>query len=271
MGHGCSCRSAHNKVLETYQYPSIVSGAFATASIAAATKQLGRFFEEERKSIPMKLLFYYLKVLETSAHYERAIVIKLAQLGDQGCAYLARLLPFYSHIDELHLWKAGVTGYGLGVILESISLLKQLKILNFTDNRLKDDAILYLSRAFSSIAGLEELWLSANEITSRGVSVLAGSLVALPKLKSLGLSFNFLDASACQTLSASLQNRSHLSVLELAGNKLGRDCVEALIQLAMSNPPLKLDLTRNDFELEDCEALQRAYGVDVVMLETPKR
>ena len=47
--------------------------------------------------------------------------------------------------------------------------------------------------------------------------------------------------------------------------------MEALIQLAMSNPPLKLDLTRNDFELEDCEALQRAYGVDVVMLETPKR
>lgn len=219
----------------------------------------------------MKLLFYYLKVLEDSAKYERAIVVKFAQLGDQGCAYLARVLPFYSHIDELHLWKAGVTGCGLSVILESISLLKQLRVLNITDNHLKDDAILSLSRAFPSISGLEELWLSANEITSSGINVLAGSLVALPKLKSLGLSFNFLDASACQSLSTALQNRNHLSVLELAGNKLGKDSVEALTQLAMSNPPLKLDLTRNQFELEDCEALQRAFGVDVVILETPKR
>ena len=88
---------------------------------------------------------------------------------------------------------------------------------------------------------------------------------------SLGLSYNFLNASACRSLCAALQNRSHLSVLELAGNKLGADCVDVFTQLAMSNPPLKLDLTSNAFTQEDCEALLRAYGQEVVALEAQKR
>lgn len=272
MGHGCSCRSERDKVLETIQYdPTFASVTFASASIANATKQLGRFFDEERKSIPVKLLFYYVKVLEGSAQYERAIVIKFVQLGDQGSTYLARLLPFYVHIDELHLWKAGLTGSGLNIILEAISLLKRLKVLNLTDNRLKDDSILSLTRTFSSLSELEALWLSANEITSSGVAVLSSSLAALSKLKSIGLSYNFLDAIACQSLCTALQNRTHLSVLELAGNKLATDCVDIFTQLAMSNPPLKLDLTSNAFTPEDCEALQRAYGQDVVALEAQKR
>jgi len=272
MGHGCSCRSDRNKVLDTFRYdPTFASVVFASASIAAATKQLARYFEEERKSIPVKLIFYYVKVLETTAQYERAIVLKFVQLGDKGSAYLARLLPFYVHIEELHLWKAGLTGSGLNIVLETIVLLKRLKVLNLTDNHLRDDAVLSLTRTFSSLSELEALWLSANEITPSGVNVLATSLAALSKLKSIGLSYNFLNASACRSLCAALQNRSHLSVLELAGNKLGADCVDVFTQLAMSNPPLKLDLTSNAFTQEDCEALLRAYGQEVVALEAQKR
>ena len=272
MGHGCSCRGNGDKVVDTFQYdPTFASVTFASASMEAATKELGQFFDRERHLIPMKLLFYYVKVLEGSARYEHAIIVKFVRLGDSGCTYLVRLLPFYVHIKELHLWKAGLSPSGFVQIIDSFSLFTKLKVLNLTDNHLKDECLLALTRAFPLLSKLEDLWLSANDLTSSGIKLFASCLSVLPQLKSLGLSYNYIATDGCRSLCGAIQNSRNVRSVELAGNQLGSECVEMLTQLAMAAPLLRLDLRNNEFSAEECEVLLQAFGPDVVMVDGQKK
>ena len=266
MGISCSCRAKSDKVIDVYQYDATFATVnFSSKSEEIAAKDLAKYFEEERANIPYKLMFYYVKVFEASCQYEKAIIVKVSKIGSVGLPYLIKLLPYYTHIEQLHLWKVALPTESIRLLTDSLYLVPRLKSLNLEDNKLRDEALLCLCRTFPMVVNLEELWLSANEFSASGVRMLAEGLAKLPKLKTLGLSYNYLKDEGCEKLCQRLVSIPPLSVLELAGNNLTDASTTSLLLLAQTcHPIVTCDLRGNTFSTDGCEKLKNAFKEEVL-------
>lgn len=246
MGMACSCRSSQMKVIESFQYdPTFAQIHFPTISVELAVKQLGLFYEQERAFIPHKLLYYYVRVLEAANSQELAFRIKFLKLGSRGFLYLSRILPFYTHIQELRLWKVAVNEEDVDRLGEALRVLGTLKVLSLEDIQLRDRGAIAVARGLAVLRHLEELWLSANDISSEGVVSLSRALLKLPSLHTLVLSYNCMGDAGCVALCNVLVQRSGLRKLELADNQLGAEAGQALVQVVQRNSSLTVDLSRN--------------------------
>lgn len=256
MGMVCSCRSSRMKVIESFQYdPTFAEIHFPTIAVELAVKQLGLFYEQERAFIPQKLLYYYVRVLEAENSQEQAFRIKFLKLGSRGFLYLGRILPFYTHVQELRLWKVTVNEEDMDKLEEVLRGLGALTVLSLEDMKLRDRGAFAVARGLTALRQLEELWLSANDISSDGVATLSRSLLNLPTLHILSLSFNSMGDEGCAVLCEVLAQRSGLRKLELADNQLSGDSGQALRQVVQRNPAITIDLSRNSLSEEEVKQL----------------
>ncbi|CAF2220004.1 unnamed protein product [Rotaria magnacalcarata] len=108
-----------------------------------------------------------------------------------------------------------------------------------------------------------ELWLYGNKITSKGVSILAKSLINNSTLQSLDLSFNQIyDVGVFElTRALSSNQKSSLMFLYLSKNGIGNDGASYLSEMLKTNQSLKeLWLSNNEVGNEGVKKLAGALA-----------
>ena len=256
MGSAFSCCSSRTKVIESFNYdPTFSHIYFPSISVELAVKQLGLFYEQERAFIPQKLLYYYVRVLDAASTQEQVFRVKFLKLGSQGFLYLSRILPFYTHVQELRLWKVGFNEEHVDRLEEIVRGLGALKVLSLEDMKLQDRGALAVARGLKMLRSLEELWMSVNDISAEGVISLADALQPLLSLHTICMNFNSMGDEGCVALCGVLAERSGLKRLELVDNQLGREAGQGLVEVVQKNPDIRVDLSRNEIPEDQTKKL----------------
>ncbi|XP_050993899.1 NACHT, LRR and PYD domains-containing protein 3-like isoform X5 [Labeo rohita] len=183
---------------------------------------------------------------------------------------LQKLLPVIKESRSVQLSKCGVTDEGCAALASALrSNPSHLTQLDLSENKLGDSGKLLSDVLQNPHCKLEKLWLYNCGVTDEGCAALASALRSNPShLTELNLSVNKLGDSVkllsdvledhhckleklwlrccgitdegCAALASALRsNPSHLTELDLSGNKLG-DSVK-LLSAVLQNPQCKLE------------------------------
>lgn len=137
-------------------------------------------------------------------------------------------------------------------ILTNSNQVKELKILDLSDNQIGDDGLKILFEA-ENLSGLEELYLGINYITGKGIVAIAKSAtLALKNLKILSVSDNKLTDAPLAELARS-GNFERLESLDIGWGGVGNETAKALGE-AKGFPVLKkLELERGYIDAKGIE------------------
>ena len=130
------------------------------------------------------------------------------------------------------------------VILQALSKISSLKVLDLQSNQLTEDAGEYLSYVILNNTGLNQLLLDNNYI-GKGVSHIAKALQRCSSLQVLRLANTNMPMEACNELALAIECNQCLSTLRLNGNNLQSSAVVILQALSKISSLKFLNLQSN--------------------------
>lgn len=225
---------------------------------------LQQYFEDSRVDMNAKLHPYFQKALDKRSKGEAELAIKFIQLGGTQSEHLARVLPFYSNLKSLRLWKTRLGVEGARTLAPALTALRHLEMLSLEDNQLQTEGVQLLAVSLKQLSRLQSLILHVNQINSEGGKALAAVCSSHTKLQELLLSENYLGAVGMAALAAGLLAcAGSLRVLELAHNSLQQQGGQHLLQVLPRLPVLeKVVLTGNQLgEVLEREMFHKAPTV----------
>ena len=158
-----------------------------------------------------------LKALKVSS------LLKVLHLNDtliteEATEDLADVIKNNTHLEELHI--ANNLGVSAVVILQALTRISNLKVLNLNGNKLTGQVVEHLVTVIKNNSGLEQLYLSYNDFKS-SVSVILKVLKETSRLNILHLNDNVMTEEVAKDLADVIINNNHLKQLCIANNKLG--------------------------------------------------
>ena len=217
-------------------------------------EELRQYFEASQSEISPKLLPYFQKALGKGCKGEADISIKFVSLKREQGEHFAHVLPFYTNLKSLRLWKTQLGVEGARALAPALVGLKQLETLSLEDNGLQTEGLLALSASLKLLTKLQNLVLHVNQISPEGGKTLAILCQSHSKLQELLLSENQLSAVGMGDLvEGLLACAGSFRVLEVAHNSLQRQGAEHLLHALPRLPVLeKVVLSGNQLS-EDTE------------------
>lgn len=210
--------------------------------------ELQRFYEEESQYMNRKVKGYFEEVLAGNAPTTTEVNIKFINLGEEGSMHLIKVLPYFSNLKSLRLWKTKLGIEGAKLLSGVLGKLSQLEILSLEDNELKTEGTSYIAQALVSLPLISELYLHVNKMGYEGVVALKESFIYKTNLKVLTMDENYILKPGLVDLLASLcKTLNKLTLLGLSFNQLGDEGVRELLRYLPEMPNLKkLTLSGNN-------------------------
>ena len=163
-------------------------------------------------------------------------------IQDKGLNILYRGLRHSNDvtIDELRLINNGITSKSSSLISE-LTVKCKVKILWISGNRtIGEDQKLY-SMLTNPSTELEQLYMGATSLSSRGAKALFTTIMKNNKLKKLTIPFNAITDDACNVITTALQRNSCLVVeLSMYSNPLSSEAITNIVQCLEVNNTLQL-------------------------------
>ena len=149
--------------------------------------------------------------------------LRLLNLGDnmlikEVCNELAYAIKCNINIESLYLHDNKLQSFAL-VILQSLSTITTLRVLNMNNNQIGEKGGDALASVIKSNTGLKELYFSGNNL-QRSVIKISKALQTISTIESLDLSNNNLTNEVGIELAAAIQSNSFLKQLHLQNNNL---------------------------------------------------
>lgn len=147
------------------------------------------------------------------------------------------------------------------LLLQNVSIFKQMKLLTILDGKLSADECLLLTRGLNTSKSLlTHINFSRNKLGDTGVLALA-KLVSELNLQSIDLSSNGIGDLGIQSLTTSLIDNSTLISLSLASNSFGCEGFEFISKLLkLSQSIQKLSIYGNELNLKGAGFLSEAIS-----------
>lgn len=209
---------------------------------------LQRLFEEESSFMNRKVKGYFEIALAGKAATTSEINMKFLNLGETGALHLTKVLPFYTNLKSLRLWKTKLGIEGAKLLSSALPAVSKLEVLSLEDNELKTEGTSYIAQALPSLPLLTELYLHVNKMGQEGVIALSKPLTILTNLQVLTLDENQIGKSGLLVLLSALSKGfTQLTLLGLAFNQLGDEGVRELMDcLPRMSKLKKLTLSGNN-------------------------
>ncbi|KAM3188522.1 hypothetical protein ACTXT7_000076 [Hymenolepis weldensis] len=196
------------------------------------------------------------------------------RLENYGACILANVFAQMGSLEELALYQNGIGIHGpegVKALASAISKNTNMRILNLSDNSLKEEGGSEVAKILKSLPHLEELILDDCLIRSRGCRALSHFLERediVPNLTRLSLYGNEIKRDAAISLAFALVSKSHLNHLWLNANEFGPSGVKKILQVFGSLnllPALKAAIIPQgeDEEDEDTDGFRRAFDEDI--------
>ena len=191
---------------------------------------LQKLLDEEGQFMNRKVKGYFELAIAGNAATTLEVNMKFINLGETGALHLTKVLPCYTALTSLRLWKTKLGIEGAKLLSSSLQHLPKLEVLSLEDNELKTEGTNYIAQALPSLPLLRELYLHVNKMGQEGVVALSGPLAVLGSLQILTLDENQIGKSGLLLLLAALSKGiSRLTLLGLAFNQLGDEGARELL------------------------------------------
>ncbi|XP_077166810.1 protein NLRC5 isoform X2 [Paroedura picta] len=221
----------------------------------------------------------------------KSLSFQSRKYGNEFAADLSKSLPKMKRLTTFKLAGGNITVSGLEALLPAFSNCHQLEDINLQNNRMKEQEMVKMTEIFSAVEKLKKIDLSHNQISENTILAFCRAAVTSPNVTELHirkntLTINFTGQSLkscrarnlkikgdgtipkaqilklrlqdCQLLpkhaaqiASILRSCSHLSEIDLSGNKLGdegcRELVKMLSKISISGP---LNLSNNQLSLK---------------------
>ncbi|VDN96624.1 unnamed protein product [Rodentolepis nana] len=196
------------------------------------------------------------------------------RLENYGACLLADVFAQMGSLEELALYQNGIGIHGpegMKALASAISQNSNMRILNLSDNSLKEEGGSEVAKILKSIPSLEELILDDCLIRSKGCRALAHYIERediVPSLTRLSLYGNEIKRDSAISLAFALVSKSQLNHLCLNANEFGPSGIQAILQVLESLnllPALRASISRQgeDEEEDDDDDLLLAFDEDI--------
>ena len=223
--------------------------------------------EEEGHRMHHKIKDCYDLAVAGKASHTVEVNMKFVNLGDEGAAYLAKVLPAYGGLKSLRLWKTKLGVGGAKLIGAVLPCVPQLEVLSVEDNDIKAEGTVCIAAGLMQVPLLKELYMHVNKMGLQGITALSKALSAKSHLRILTLDENQITLPGLHILLPALANSmQRITTLGLGFNMLGDEGARD-VQRAMKEMPelRKVTLTGNSVSAEvEGELKQMVSAVYIV-------
>ena len=185
------------------------------------------------------------------------------KIGPRGCKALSQqFLSKAQFLKVLDLSKTGMGHFGAQAV--GAALPVHLTHLFLSDNGLEHDGLWKLVERMSELKAIQVMDLSRNKCLDDGASELAQNLSYMPDLAKLYLGGNGIGTIGSQSLAKHIQGARNLRELHLPENNIGDEGAAHFANAIPNITSLELlDLSKNVIQDEGCGALARCLvGAD---------
>jgi len=158
---------------------------------------------------------------------------------------IASVIPNNKYMKKLRLRNNHLHTEGVILICKALSVVSNLKIIDFRQNNITKGAAEALACVISNNVGLEELYLGYNQLES-GASQVAKALTNISSIRVLGIEHNDLSEEIVDDLAAAIKANTSLEKLWLNGNNFGYSTVVIFNALKELSTIKKLNLDDNE-------------------------
>lgn len=210
--------------------------------------ELRKMYEEEGQYMNRKVKACFEVAFAGEAPHTAEINMKFINLGETGALHLVKVLPAFTGLKSLRLWKTKLGIEGAKLLGAVLPRLAQLEVLSLEDNEIKAEGANYIARALPSVPLVKELYLHVNKMGQEGVTALSAAFAIKANLRILTMDENQIAKPGLQILLTSLtKTMPIITLLGLAFNQLGDDGAMELINALNKMPELKkLTLSGNN-------------------------
>ena len=174
-------------------------------------------------------------------------------IPQEACNELALAIKSNKHLKKLWLHSNSLH-YSANVILDSLTTITTLTVLNLENNQLTQQAGEILASVIMHNTGLEDLCLN-NDHLGVGALKVSEALQHITTLRILGLSNNEIPQEACDNLTLAIKSNKHLKQLWLNDNNLYSSANIILNSLTTITTLTVLNLDNNQITQEAGETL----------------
>ena len=208
-----------------------------------------KVYKSSKETMHRHVLDCYEAVITGRSEAITDLDLRLTKLGAEGMMQVSLVLPFFTQLRSLGLWRTKFGQEGAEYLAKALLKLPLLKVLSLEGNDIQFEGLLKLSDTLKSLTLLEDLSLHINRLSPDGGSLLANIVACLPQLRQLkvddndlrdesatqlveslanncpflvhlGLSYNGLTDTTASTLLANLDNFSNLQSVNFKGNSI---------------------------------------------------
>ena len=166
---------------------------------------------------------------------------------------LALVIKSNRHLKKLWLDNSNLHS-SANIILNSLTTITKLNVLGLENNQIPQEADEALASVIMHNTGLEELYLSGNNLGVGTLSV-AKALQHITTLRILGLGNNNIPQEACDELALAIKSSKHLKKLRLSNNNLHSSAIVILNSLTTITTLNVLGFDNNQIPQEADEEL----------------
>ena len=157
------------------------------------------------------------------------------------------------YLEDLHLSNTNLQ-YSAIAMLQSLATISKLKKLNLNNNQITEKAAEALVSVILLNTGLEELYLSDNNL-GEGASKVVNAMLHITSLKILNFKNNAIPKKSSNKLGRALKLNKHLEMLWLNNNNLQSSAISILQSLSSISSLKYLNMNNNQITEEAGEAL----------------
>ncbi|OMJ82927.1 hypothetical protein SteCoe_16258 [Stentor coeruleus] len=197
------------------------------------------YFLENCAQMPKRIKELFDYVLTSNCSELGKIDLKFLNLAGKRLRPVELVLPYFSHIVYLSLWKTAIGDIGCENLAPCFEKLINLNFLCLADNRITAIGIVFISSKFVFLKKLEALELHVNSLQVMGATSLSKSIFHLANLKKIVLDECEIPNEAIIGLLEALSKINTLERMSLDYNQILDSGASLLLQLIPNMPNLK--------------------------------
>jgi hypothetical protein len=218
------------------------------------------YFDENSETMPKRIKELYDRIPISTTKDLKKVDLKFLNLSGKKLYPVEIVLPFYTHIIYLNIWKTSLGDSGCEQLSKILGKLEQLKFLCLADNKISGTGAGFICGKFSFLGQLETLEMQINPLQGSGARCIGKNLPFLGSLKKIGIEECEIDEEAMQDLIVCLSKVKGLERMAMDYNQIGNLGAGILMKVIPSMENLKRIAVQNTgISMEIEEILRNSF------------
>lgn len=208
------------------------------------------YYHTNQKALPSRIRDLFENYLNDSTTKKTTVDLKFIRITEFYLKSLQIILPHYTQLRKLDLWKTHLGSQGAISIFSLFQSFPHLMFLSVADNQIDYQGIKKLTKKFHILQELETLQLHFNHFTPESTELLACKLKILVSLKILCLDECEMAGESLGKLLVSISHVKNMERVSMDYNYIGKTNSDLIVELVHNMKSLKR------FSLQNCQINQ---------------